>query len=182
MWALYVSEERTLYKIRRAVFPDDLNDILSLYREYVATTTADLKFQKNNADFERLEINYREKHSQIFIAFQSSEAIGCAAYRKHNDEVCEMKRVYVRPQARGYKVGEALVKMILNESIGVGYKKMCLDVLPEFVYAQKLYERLGFVPHDPITYNPVKGTKYLAIDLETYNNQSQQDAASGASA
>ena len=46
-----------------------------------------------------------------------------------------------------------------------GYTTMCLDVLPEFVAAQRLYESLGFVPVQPVSYNPVPGTKFLALSL-----------------
>ncbi|MGH8804133.1 MAG: GNAT family N-acetyltransferase, partial [Polaromonas sp.] len=46
-----------------------------------------------------------------------------------------------------------------------GYVRICLDVLPEFIAAQRLYESLGFQPAPPVTFNPVPGTKYLGLDL-----------------
>ena len=89
-----------------------------------------------------------------------------------------MKRVYVRPAARNQKVGESLVHRVLSEAKNLGYKKMCLDVLPEFDAAYRLYLALGFIPCEPITFNPVQGTKYLALDLEAYNKSSNRNAAS----
>lgn len=114
----------------------------------------------------------RGESSQIFLASDSERVLGCAAFRRYDDDCCEMKRVYVCPQARGIKLGETLVRRLLLEAKTVGYKKMCLDVLPEFKAAYKLYKNMGFDDHEPITSNPVQGTKYLAINLEAYNKAS----------
>ena len=76
-----------------------------------------------------------------------------------------MKRVYVRPAARGRSLGRQLVEVILSEAKLAGYSRVCLDVLPEFTTAQKLYESLGFAPSEPVSFNPVPGTKFLALAL-----------------
>jgi putative acetyltransferase len=91
--------------------------------------------------------------------------VGCAALRRVDEASCELKRVYVRPAARGKSIGRSLVDSMIREARLAGYSRMCLDVLPEFVAAQKLYESLGFVPAEPVSYNPVPGTKFLALDL-----------------
>lgn len=97
--------------------------------------------------------------------------VGCAAFRKLDDNTCEMKRVYVRPNARGRRLGAMLVEKILQEAILSGYKKICLDVLPEFRTALKLYQSYGFVKHPPVTHNPVPGTEFLGLDIEQHNHQ-----------
>ncbi|KXO09171.1 Histone acetyltransferase HPA2 [Moritella sp. JT01] len=161
-----------LYSIKRALFPKDLKDVLCLYREYISSTKADLGFQNNEKDFLSIAELYEGESSQIFLASDSERVLGCAAFRRYDDDCCEMKRVYVCPQARGIKLGETLVRRLLLEAKTVGYKKMCLDVLPEFKAAYKLYKNMGFDDHEPITSNPVQGTKYLAINLEAYNKAS----------
>jgi ribosomal protein S18 acetylase RimI-like enzyme len=81
------------------------------------------------------------------------------------DGTCELKRVYVRPVARGMDLGRKLVEEMLRVAREAGYRRMCLDVLPEFVAAQRLYESLGFVTAEPVSFNPVPGTRFLALDL-----------------
>ncbi len=76
-----------------------------------------------------------------------------------------MKRVYVRPEARGENLGRRLIERILDEARTAGYSRICLDVLPEFAAAQRIYESLGFQTAEPVTFNPVPGTKYLALEL-----------------
>lgn len=91
--------------------------------------------------------------------------VGCAALRRVDAHRCELKRVYVRPAARGHQAGRQLVERMLQEARDAGYRRMCLDVLPEFVAARQLYASLGFVDAEPVSHNPVPGTKYLALEL-----------------
>lgn len=76
-----------------------------------------------------------------------------------------MKRVYVRPAARRKGLGRRLVEAVLNEAKTAGYSRICLDVLPEFTAAQALYASLGFQPAPPVSFNPVPGTRFLALAL-----------------
>ncbi len=163
-----------MYKVERATFPTDLDDVLDLYREYIGNTSVDLGFQGNDEEFKNLSENYSSDESKIFLAKINESPVGCAAFRKVNDCICEMKRVYVRPTARGSKLGAKLVDLILQEAIDSGYKKICLDVLPEFKAALKLYKSYGFVEHPPVTNNPVPGTQFLGLDLEWYSKNLQR--------
>jgi GNAT superfamily N-acetyltransferase len=76
-----------------------------------------------------------------------------------------MKRLYVRPEARGQQLGRLLVERVCREARDAGYSRMCLDTLPMMASAQSLYESLGFVPTEPYVFNPVPGTRFLALDL-----------------
>lgn len=164
--------EDGVYKIERATFPADLKDVLDLYREYIDSTSVDLSFQGNDEEFNRLPEKYSSDESKIFLATINEQPIGCAAFRKVDNDACEMKRVYVRPTARGSRLGARLVERVLQEAIASGYKKICLDVLPEFKAALALYKSYGFVQHPPVTSNPVTGTQFLGLDLERYKQTS----------
>lgn len=163
-----------MYKVERAIFPVDLDDVLDLYREYIGSTSVDLGFQGNDEEFKCLSENYSSDESKIFLARINETPVGCAAFRKVDNHTCEMKRVYVRPAARGSKLGAKLVDIILEEAIKSGYKKICLDVLPEFKAALNLYKSYGFVNHPPVTNNPVPGTQFLGLDLDLYNKKLQR--------
>ncbi|PFG10745.1 GNAT family N-acetyltransferase [Marinobacter sp. LV10MA510-1] len=163
-----------MFEVVRAVFPDDLKDVLDLYREYVSRTSVDLSFQGNDQEFNQLPEKYSSEESKIFLLKKDSKPIGCAAFRRLDETVCEMKRVYIRPSARGSNLGTKLVDRVLQEAVISGYKKICLDVLPEFQTALKLYRSYGFVEHPPATNNPVQGTHFLGLNLEQYNQALQR--------
>ena len=155
-----------LFHVIEADLHRDLQTVLSLYREYIHSTQADLSFQNNEWEFARLADFYDGAGAGIFLALMEGRAVGCAAYRRVDDHICEMKRVYVRPQARGHGIGAALVARVLQAGRASGYRKICLDVLPEFQAALALYRSVGFVPHEPVADNPVPGTAFLGLVLQ----------------
>lgn len=151
--------------IRRAIFPDDLPAVTAIFREHVQSPTANLDFQDYEQEFAELPGKYAEPDGGVLLAVVEGRVVGCAALRRVEDGTCELKRVYVRPVARGMDLGRKLVEEMLRVAREAGYRRMCLDVLPEFVAAQRLYESLGFVTAEPVSFNPVPGTRFLALDL-----------------
>lgn len=151
--------------IRQAVFPTDLQDVISIFREYVSSPTVSLDFQEYEAEFADLPGKYAAPEGRLLLVQEAGAVLGCAALRRIDESTCEMKRVYVRPGARGRNLGRLLVEAILREAKLAGYARICLDVLPEFTAAQQLYEAMGFVPAEPVSFNPVPGTKFLALSL-----------------
>jgi ribosomal protein S18 acetylase RimI-like enzyme len=93
-------------------------------------------------------------------------ALGCVAVRRlEGNTICEMKRLYVRPMARGLGIGRALVTAIIRSAEELGYAQMKLDTLPTMPEALALYKRFGFAQIAPYYHNPVAGTVYLAKKL-----------------
>lgn len=151
--------------IRQALFPTERDDVVSIFREYVSSPTVSLGFQDYEAEFAGLPGKYAAPEGYLLLAREGDTVLGCAALRRVDELTCEMKRVYVRPAARGRNLGRLLVEAILNEAKLAGYSRICLDVLPEFTAAQKLYESMGFESAEPVSFNPVPGTKFLAFAL-----------------
>lgn len=151
--------------IRPATFPADLAAVTAIFREYVHSPVADLGFQDYEQEFAQLPGKYVEPDGCILLAIIDGGVAGCAALRRVDRCTCELKRVYVRPAARGMNLGRQLVQRMLEVARQAGYARICLDVLPEFVAAQRLYESLGFVPAEPVSFNPVPGTRFLALSL-----------------
>jgi GNAT superfamily N-acetyltransferase len=151
--------------IRRARFPQDLDAVIAIFREYIGSTSVSLDFQNYEAELADLPGKYDAPRGGLFLAWHADAVVGCAGFREVNDGICEMKRVYVRPGVRGQNLGRRLVERILAEGRAAGYNRICLDVLPEFKAAQQLYESLGFAPAEPVTFNPVPDTRFLGMDL-----------------
>jgi len=152
-------------EIKSANFPDDLEQVVAIFREYIASPSVDLGFQDYETEFAALPGKYAAPDGRLLLAWKGPAVVGCAALRRVDESTCEMKRVYVRPDARGESLGRRLVESILAEARAAGYARICLDVLPEFSAAQRIYESLGFQPSAPVAFNPVPGTKFLALEL-----------------
>ncbi|WP_028603484.1 GNAT family N-acetyltransferase [Ottowia thiooxydans] len=154
-----------MFIIRQALFPAERDDVVSIFREYVSSPTVSLDFQDYEAEFAELPGKYEAPQGRLLLAREADAVLGCAALRRVDEQTCEMKRVYVRPVARGRDLGRLLANAIVAEARLAGYSRICLDVLPEFTAAQKLYESMGFEPAEPVSFNPVPGTKFLALAL-----------------
>ena len=154
-----------MFSIRPADFPQDNDSVLAIFREYIASAPVSLDYQQNEQEFVALDGKYSLPNGVVLLIWKDNEVVGCGAFRRVDADVCEMKRVYVRPTERGHQLGEKLVITLMSCAKKNGYQRMCLDVLADFDTARRLYVRLGFEPCDPVSYNPIPGTHFLGRDL-----------------
>jgi GNAT superfamily N-acetyltransferase len=154
-----------MFEIRRASFPIDAEAVLNIWREFVASPSVCLDYQENETEFASLPGKYDSPGGCIFLADRQEYIGGCIAFRRVSQTICEMKRLYVRPHARGEGLGCRLVQRLIDEAREAGYREMRLDVLAEFEQAERIYGRFGFVPAEPVSFNPLPGTRFLGLVL-----------------
>jgi ribosomal protein S18 acetylase RimI-like enzyme len=152
--------------LRPADFPRDVETVRDLFREYADSLGVDLEFQDFAAEVAALPGKYAPPAGRLLLAWRGKEALGCIGLRPLDLNTCEMKRLYVRPEARGEQLGRRLVERLCAEAREAGYTRICLDTLPAMGTAQALYRSLGFQAIEPYVFNPIPGTQFLALDLK----------------
>jgi ribosomal protein S18 acetylase RimI-like enzyme len=145
----------------------------TLFREYADWLGIDLSFQGFEAELASLPGKYAPPTGELMLACApAGDALGCVAVRPlDGTAICEMKRLYVRPAARGLGIGAALVGAIITSAEELGYAEMRLDTLPTMPEAFALYERFGFLQIPAYYHNPVPGTVYFGKRLSRVANQ-----------
>lgn len=143
----------------------DLAEVRLMFREYVEWLGIDLSFQNFETELAQLPGDYAPPNGRLLIAEIEGRAAGCVALRRLDQSICEMKRLYIRPEFRGAGLGRKLVTAIMAEGRAIGYRRMRLDTLPQMGAAQALYESLGFREIEAYRYNPVPGTLFLEAEL-----------------
>jgi len=146
---------------------DQIDRARELFKEYAAGLGIDLCFQHFDKELALLPGDYIPPTGRLFLAMEEDTAVGCVALRRIADDICEMKRLYVRPEFRGTGLGHILTQTIIQAAREVGYGRMRLDTLPgKMDRAIAMYRSLGFKEIEPYYDNPVEGATFMELSLD----------------
>jgi GNAT superfamily N-acetyltransferase len=148
-----ISRRRFEVQTREAV-DSDLALVRSLFREYASEIKIDLSFQNFEAELASMPGPYTPPAGAILFAEASGQPLGVVAIRPLLEGTCEMKRLYLRPEARGTGIGGMLVEAAIACARSRSYSRIVLDTLPQMDTAIRLYESKGFKPCAPYYANP----------------------------
>lgn len=142
-----------------------LPEVKELIKEYSNRLGRDLSFQNIDDELKDPAHKYTAPEGELLVALDGDEVLGMVAYHRHSDVRCEMKRLYVRPKARGMHLGSILVKEIIEHARKAGYKEMVLDTIEPLKTAVSLYKKNGFEECEAYYNNPMKDVIYMRRDL-----------------
>lgn len=138
----------------------------ALFVEYGNGLGIDLAFQRFDDELAALPGLYAPPRGRLLVAEFGGYAQGCVALRELDPTAAELKRLYVRPQARGRGVGRRLAEAAISAAGELEYRRIVLDTLPNMTAAQRLYRELGFRETAPYTFNAVAGTRFMELYLD----------------
>jgi GNAT superfamily N-acetyltransferase len=140
-------------------------EVRRLFLEYADSLNVPLDFQNFEEELKSLPGDYAPPAGCLLLATSDQEFAGCVAMRPLEKNICcEMKRLFVRPQWRGTKLGRMLAETIIQRARDAGYQFMRLDT-PSMQRARTLYASLGFYEIEPYRFNPIAGTSFMEVKL-----------------
>jgi ribosomal protein S18 acetylase RimI-like enzyme len=153
-------------KIVQVQSPAELIATRELFLEYAKSLNFSLCFQSFDQELASLPGDYAPPTGCLLLAEFYGRRAGCVALHRLEEGICEMKRLYVRPEFRGQKIGRRLAEVVIAEARALGYQRMRLDtVAPVMREAVQLYRELGFYEIPPYRPNPMEGTLYMELAL-----------------
>jgi ribosomal protein S18 acetylase RimI-like enzyme len=158
--------EINAFHFRLAESPSEIASIRSLFLEYAESLSFSLCFQSFDREIAELPGDYAAPEGRLVLATLARQPAGCVALHKLDSETCEMKRLYVREQFRGKRLGLALGERLIAEARQIGYKRLRLDTVePVMRTAVAMYRKLGFREIAPYRENPIEGALYMELQL-----------------
>jgi len=137
-----------------------------LFLEYGQSLGFSLCFQNLDKELAGLPGDYAPPEGRLLVAECEGQLAGCVTLHRLEPAICEMKRLYVRPQFRGKGFGRALAERIVAEGRQIGYQRMRLDTVePLMKDAVAMYRKLGFKEIAPYRSNPIAGAMYMELEL-----------------
>ena len=145
----------------------ELEIIRQLFREYESELDENICFQSFEEELNDPLIKYGQPSGLLILAYWKNEpdsyrVAGCIAMTAMKEKgVCELKRLYVRPQFRKNKIGKELVEKIIEVAKKKNYSSMRLDTLSKLQPAISIYEKFGFKNISAYYDNPLDGVVYM---------------------
>jgi ribosomal protein S18 acetylase RimI-like enzyme len=150
----------------QAESPSQIAEARELFLEYAQSLGFSLCFQSFDKELAELPGDYAPPDGRLLLAEYNGDLAGCVALHKLEPGVCEMKRLYLRPQFRGKGLGRNLAEHIAAEARHSGYQHMRLDTVePIMKDAVAMYRKLGFKEIAPYRENPIAGAMYMELKL-----------------
>jgi ribosomal protein S18 acetylase RimI-like enzyme len=141
--------------IIQAETPEQMDEARRIFTEYENWLGVSLCFQGFDEEMAGLPGKYAPPEGRLLFAIENDQVAGCVASRRLDNETCEMKRLFVRPEFQGLGLGSSLIDNLITEARASGYKKMRLDSwIPRMGKAIEMYRRHGFYEIEPYNENP----------------------------
>lgn len=158
--------DRSQIDLLQATLPEHLEQARSLFLEYGRSLGFSLCFQSFDEELKNLPGAYGPPSGRLLLARYADHAAGCIALRQLQAGICEMKRLYVRPEDRGLGLGRILVERMIAEARSIGYERMRLDTIASAMKdAIALYRRVGFVEIAPYSSIPIESALWMELLL-----------------
>ena len=151
---------------------DNLEEVLELVEEYTNMLLEHgdevkecLKSQHLDDELNDLQKKYALPDGRLYLVRVDGETAGCVGLTRNDEDYCELKRLYVRPEFRGKHLSKALIEKVIDDAKSIGYKYMRLDTFPFMKAAIKLYEKYGFEYIENYNGNPAKTALFMQLTL-----------------
>ena len=136
-----------------------------LFEEYADEIETDLCFQGFQQELASLPTHYGAPHGVLLLLKSGGSFTGCVGLRQLKPGIGEIKRLYLRKEARGKGWGRKLLDKLIELAQTKNYHTLRLDTLPFMQPAIGLYQSAGFKEITAYYSNPIAGVRYFQLDL-----------------
>lgn len=164
MLKIYPAESEEDLEAVKQLFTADADYIFEVLSPH-SVSLAERLSQKTLDEAGNLPGEYVLPKGCILLAEYQGVIAGCIAVSEIVEDLCELKRLYVKPQFRRMGIGKKLAEAITEKAVQLKYKRMRLDTNELFAGAKELYSLLGFEEAGHIEGSPLKSSVHMELKL-----------------
>jgi len=150
--------------IIEAATANDIAAVRALFLEYLKFVESylgqDLSFQGTEKEF----ADFPQTYDALFLATLNGEPVAACGLKPFKPGICELKRLYCKPAARGHGLGLTLSQATIKKARAIGYAKIYLDTDHGLIHANAVYEALGFKDIEKYYDNPMD-SRFMGLAL-----------------
>lgn len=150
--------------ITRAKTPEEIAAVRALFLEYLQFVEnylgQDLSFQGTDKEF----ADFPQTYDALFLAKLGGAPVAACGLKPFKPGICELKRLYCRPSARGHGLGLKLCEAALAKASSLGYQRIYLDTDHGLLHANAIYGKLGFQDIEKYYDNPMD-SRFMGLEL-----------------
>jgi GNAT superfamily N-acetyltransferase len=153
-------------RLRRIESVDELAPAAALAREFGDWATERIRVELGivitaEVDHPATVLNeLLERGGRLYVAEVDGEAIGVGGLKRLSDTAGEIKRLFVRPTARGLGVGRTIVRQLIDDAQALGYETVYLESASFMHPAHALYRSVGLVPTESYSRREFEGAPH----------------------
>lgn len=156
---------RSFVTIDIAQSPDDIATVKTIFLEYMAFIETYLGESLNFQGTEKEFADFPNTYDALLLAKVNGKPVAACGLKPFKTDICELKRLYCRPNGRGHQLGLKLTEATIIEARRQGYEQIYLDTDPGLTHANAVYEALGFKDIERYYDNPMGCSRYMALKL-----------------
>jgi ribosomal protein S18 acetylase RimI-like enzyme len=165
MLKLFEAKTEKDFKLAGTLFLEYVDFLKERFYKYVDQQWATGHWQYLEKEAKTLPGSYAHPQGCILLAEYKGQIAGCIALKELDDGICQMKRLYVRPQFRNLGIGNKLVEGIIEKGRESGYYCMRLNTNRLLDSALKLYSSLGFKEIEPFEQPYTETSVFMELKL-----------------
>lgn len=155
------------FKIVTAASHQEFEDAQTLFQEYANEINFDAGFKNFQAELDSLITLYNFPDGCLLLGYMGDKAVGCIAVLKMQSGIAELRRFYVKPDFRRFKMGAKLLEAAISNARNLHFEHFRLEVIPSLTKAKELYRSFGFYPIEAYRQPSLAGTVYMEKNLLT---------------
>ncbi len=149
------------------IFPveasEDIEIAKQLFVEYEEFLPFDLSFQNFDDEVANISGRYAAPEGCLLLAEYQGHVAGCVGLQRLSGGICEMRRLFVRPEYQRSGIGKALCRAVIEQAVKIGYTSMRLCTALEPPKA--LYKFIGFKEIEPYKHVPIETAVFMELKL-----------------